>query len=204
MLGFLKQKSRAELAEMADMQLLAQYHSGNEEAIGILFQRHYNELFHLAWSVLIDKVYADEIISQVLEEYLKTPRRKRKMKYNITSNTRGFLRTTVIRRSIDYNRKKSNQVRKVSIDLEDSRQLPADATVANSSSPFDRLGEFEAGQLMERILDRLVGKERDIFDLHAQGYTHEEICTLLQITTPRNVSSALYNARKKAREVLFT
>lgn len=202
MLKFLKRRSRAELAEMDDMGLLAQYQSGSEEAIGLLFQRYYSELFHLAYAVLIDKVYADELISLVMEEYLKTPRWKRKKKYNITTNARGFLRTTVVRRCIDYNRKKSNQMRRVSLEAAGSPQVPAD-TLTPETVRADKLCEFETHQIMERILDRLVGKERDIFHLHAQGYSHEEICTLLRISTPKNVSSALYNARKKAKEVLL-
>ncbi len=199
----LKRQSRTALADRDDMELMSLYQSGNEEAIGTLFQRHYRELFHLAHAMLIDKVYADELISLVLEEYLNTPRRQRKKKYNIRSSARGFLRTTVSRRCIDHNRKKSNQVRTARVEEKELRHM-ATWAIAGASSFADKLCEFEAGEMMARILDRLAGKERDIFHLHAQGYSREEICSMLRMTTPGNVSSALYNARKKAKEVLLT
>lgn len=199
--GLLRAKRAAALDKMEDLQLIGLYHSGNQEAIATIFKRYYDELFHLGYSILIDKINIDEIISQVLEGYLSTPRKQRKVRYNITSNVRGFLRRTIVRRCIDFNRKKSNQIRKSQIEVAHPDVSPAARTWTEPEETYSELTGFEVDQLLEKILDRLGGKEREVFDLHVQGYSHEEICDLLNITTTRNVSSTLYNARQKAKTV---
>lgn len=188
--------------KMDDLQLIRLYHSGNQEAIAIIFKRYYEELFHLGFSILIDKIHIDEIISQVLETYLRTPRKERKHKYNITSNVRGFLRRTIVRRCIDFNRLKANQIRRSQLDtLPSGEKSNARIWQAQETENAELTG-FEVEQLLERILSQLEGKEKQVFDLHVQGYSHQEICELLNITTTRNVSSTLYNARQKAKSIL--
>lgn len=193
----LRAKRAAAMEKMDDLQLIGLYHAGNQEAIAVIFKRYYDELFHLGYSILIDKISIDEIISKVLEGYLNTPRKQRKVRYNITSNVRGFLRRTIVRRCIDFNRKKSNQIRKSQLEV----AHPDVQAWTEPEATYSELTGYEVDQLLEKILDRLGGKEREVFDLHVQGYSHEEICELLNITTTRNVSSTLYNARQKAKTV---
>lgn len=202
--GLLRAKRSAALDKMEDLQLIRLYHSGNQEAIATVFKRYYDELFHLGYSILIDKINIDEIISQILEGYLKTPRKQRKVRYNITSNVKGFLRRTIVRRCIDFNRKKSNQIRKSQIEVVHPDFYSQGPIWTEPEEDYSELTGFEVNQLLERILSQLAGKEREVFDLHVQGYSHQEICELLNITTTRNVSSTLYNARQKAKTVFST
>ncbi|MEZ4777616.1 MAG: sigma-70 family RNA polymerase sigma factor [Bacteroidia bacterium] len=197
----LRAKRAAAMEKMDDLQLIGLYHAGNQEAIAVIFKRYYDELFHLGYSILIDKISIDEIISKVLEGYLNTPRKQRKVRYNITSNVRGFLRRTIVRRCIDFNRKKSNQIRKSQLEVAHPDVYPDVQPWTEPEATYSELTGYEVDQLLEKILDRLGGKEREVFDLHVQGYSHEEICELLNITTTRNVSSTLYNARQKAKTV---
>ena len=199
-LGLFQKKHTQALNQATDLQLIRLYQTGNDNAIATVFKKHYDELFHLCYSVLIDKVFADEIISKTLEGYLNTPRRKRKEKYNITSNVKGFLRRTVVRKCIDFNRKKSNQVRKVSVSPGEGQQKIENPDWNTKSLAMTGMAAFEVEHLLDNILANLVGKEKAVFDLHLKGYSHEEICTMLNLTTTRNVSSTLYNARKKAKE----
>ena len=189
------------LPEMSDMELIQLYQAGNDEAIATIFKRYYDELIHLSYAILVDTIFADEIISQVLEGYLTTPRKKRKKKYGIVSTARGFLRKTIVRKCIDYNRKKINQIRKIPLETtHQSAIIPADLSF-EQNVPQERTTSFEERQLLDMILAQLVGNEREVFNLYLRGYSHQEICEMLQLSTTRNVSSTLYNARKKAQAI---
>ena len=167
---------------------LAACAAGDRKALRALYEREARWLMGVALRIVRDRPVAEEVLQ---DAFLQIWRSAATFDASRGSG-RGWIYTVVRHRALQEVRKNGHNATLAVEDIDnlaDHRQLADDAP------------DMDAGEL-ERCLERLEPQKREcIIQAFVEGYTHEEIGTLLEITAGTS-KSQLYHARKALRSVL--
>jgi RNA polymerase sigma-70 factor (ECF subfamily) len=157
------------------------YLSGNNEALGFLYQELFQSLVFVSIYQVKNNEIARDIVSDLFVSLLAIPIDERKEKWASIEVIKAYLSVAVKNRSIDYLRTHKNQLKIIS-------HLP--------------LADFESNELfINEILELLSPEDTRLFQLHLNGYKNEEIGQKLTLSE-KTVRNKLSLTRKKLA-VLF-
>jgi RNA polymerase sigma-70 factor (ECF subfamily) len=167
-----------------DASLLALLQSGNEQAMGLLFDRYSKVVYSVALRVLRDPASAEDVLQEIFMQIWRNPNSFIAAKGSLG----GWLAVVSRNRSIDSLRRKrpSESVEEIAL-----------------ASPYNLAEEAERNNMMERAraaIQQLPGEQRKTLEMaFFDGLTHSEIAEVTGDplgTVKTRIRSALLTLRK--------
>jgi RNA polymerase sigma-70 factor, ECF subfamily len=163
-----------ELAGLGDEDLMLRIHSGDAAAFEVVFDRHADAAFSLAYRMCGRRATADDIVQEAFLSLWRSGAR-----YDSTRGTvRSWVLGVVHHRAVDLFRKDTTRS---GHDVSDDEALERRA--APDSTTRDAGRRDEAAAIRTALRDIPDDQRRVIFLAYFGGYTHSEIAAMLQIPT---------------------
>jgi RNA polymerase sigma-70 factor (ECF subfamily) len=164
--------SGPELAGIADEDLMVRIHSGDAAAFELVFDRHSDAAFSLAYRMCGRRATAEDIVQEAFLSLWRSGARY--------DGTRGTVRSWVLgvvhHRAVDLFRKDSARTGR---DVSDDEALERRAAPEDTACDAGRLDEAAA---IRTALRDIPDDQRHVIILaYFGGYTHSEIAAMLQV-----------------------
>lgn len=179
----------------ADEPLMVRIQNGDEQALGLLFERYANVVLGIGLKILRDRQEAEELVQDVFfqiyrKSHLFDPRR---------GATRSWLLQTAYHRAFD--RREYLQVRR----FYDTRSVEELADVVRASSDVEYEAQIRQGEsIIRKAFEGLSEKQRQTLTLFFfEGYTLREISEHLQESLA-NIRHHYYRGLKHLKDSLNT
>ena len=176
--------------------LVEQAREGYEKAWRVLFERHRDVAYRVAWRLVGRQ---EDALDVVQDSFIRAFQGLRD--FAGASSFRTWLLRIVSRRAVDLRRSRR---RRVSLSLDGgskdaARDLPDDDAAAD---PTSRAEGADLAKRLARALDGLPAEQRQAFVLHADGgVKYADIAEVQQVAIG-TVMSRIYYARHRLREML--
>ncbi len=176
---------------MDEKDLIAKSQDGNEDAYGVLVERYKTKVFHMAYSLTLNREVADDLAQEVfIKAYYALPKFKGKAAFST------WLHQITVNHTRDYLRKASRM-----------REVPFEETKSEHSTYEDEIESRERDaefawrkKIVHETIAKLPEKYRIILSLRdIQGLPYEEISRVLNISLG-TVDSRLHRARKMLKK----
>ncbi len=170
--------------------LSAHYLNGNNEALGKLYEHYYQSLVMIAYKYTADAEKSRDVVGAVFEKLLHIQQPKREQ--IILHPQKGlypFLVTVVKNKCLDG-------IKTNKLHGEIKKHLVTLISFNSTNTAFNR---FES-EAIKQLLDNLPNREREMIELHLQGYKNEEIATQLNISY-NTVRNTLHNAKQRIKKL---
>lgn len=180
-----------------DADLVARARAGDIEAWRVLFERHREAAYRVAWRILS---HAEDALDAVQDAFVRAF--ENLGGFDGRSSFRTWLLRIVANRAIDVRR--ARRVRVVqSLDAGRAGESGTEVAVAaESGNPAAPVEEAELAERIRQAVASLPEGQRVVVELYSSGeMTYEEIAEVLGIPVG-TVMSRLFHARKKLRERL--
>lgn len=181
------------MTERDDKELMEAYYRGDNEALGELYKRHYSYLLFAARSKLSDPSYANDILHEVFQDFLrKTGSKRRPVSRNGRKgiqNVKAYFRAAIVYKCFD------NKVFTKQVLSEDMDTLE---WMLNNTRQVFSIEESEMSDLIHRVgeIAGLVGNQARVFYMYCNWYKPREIAIELGIDA-HNASATLHTAKAK-------
>lgn len=173
---------------MENTQLIKQLAEGDETAFRYLFDLYYDKLFHTAFYFLKSREVAEEAVSDVFYAIWK-----KRSTLPIVENMESYLFIAVKNQALHY-------LRRGSIPDFDSMDLYQIYLIQDTENPENTLLDKEYEQLIQKAVDSLPEKCKEVFRLFvAESLKHKEISALLDISI-KTVEAHISRAYKRIAE----
>jgi RNA polymerase sigma-70 factor (ECF subfamily) len=165
-------KHNAKLASLADEDLMGHVREGDAEAFEIIFDRHANVAFSLAYRMCGRRAMAEDIVQESFVSLWRSGTRY--------DRSRGSVRTWVLgvvhNRAIDLFRRDSVRSSKDVADDDAVERLPAADDTAREAQRRD-----EASQVRVALSDLPVDQRKVIELAYFGGFSHSQIAEMLSL-----------------------
>lgn len=151
---------------------------GDNDALGELYSELFEPLVFVSFYLVKDNDVARDIVGDLFVFLLSVQVKDRETRWFEINTVQAYLKVAVRNRSVDYVRKKQ---------LKLSKALEMDQKLISEDSPF-----------FAEILTHLKAEEKELFQLHLDGYNNEEIAQRKQLTE-KTVRNKLSLTRKRMR-----
>ena len=166
------------------------YLEGDNMALSSQYSRYRPSLLLIAYNYLRNTTAAQDVVHDVFERLLSSPKNERKHLFAaLTSNPGGFLHVVVRNKCLDEMKVLKNREKIVGL-IRHTFKLHEENTA------YDR---FEK-DYFNTMLSNLEPREKEIIELHLSGFGNDEISTKLNISY-NSVKNNIYEAKKKLRKV---
>ena len=185
---------RQHLAELADEAVVAEAHAGSGEAFALLMQRHNRRAFRVAWSLLHNRVEAEDVVQ---EAYLKAFTGLDSFAGEASFAT--WLTRIVVNEALMRRRRWEHRMDSAA----PAALLPLEMQFGSPpESPEAAAAREQLRQRLERAIAALPDEQRPVFVLRAvEGLSVEETALLLGLKEA-TVKTRLFRARRRLREAL--
>lgn len=174
-----------------DEELMEAVSSGEFEAFAELVRRYENMAVSIAYNLLNDSDYAEDVAQEAFLKILRNAE-----DYTPSATFKTYLGRVVSR--LCYDRTEKN--RPLSVDPIDSGGFPGDAS--SRDGPLDELLEDERQREIRNALEELPERQRTAIVLQTfEDFTYEEIADSME-TTRKAVERLLSRAREELAEGL--
>ena len=151
---------------------------GENDALGELYSEFFEPLVFVSFYLVKDNNVARDIVGDLFVFLLAVEVKDRKTKWLEVNSVKSYLSVAVRNKSIDYLRKTKLHVSKIDA---------LDAPITMEENPF-----FAESLMLLRE------EEKEVFQMHLDGYKNEEIAQKQQLTE-KTVRNKLSLTRKKMR-----
>jgi RNA polymerase sigma-70 factor, ECF subfamily len=177
-------------------QILARARKGDRVAWQLLFERHREIAYRVAWRVLGN---GEDALDAVQEGFIRAYRSL--ATFAGASSFKTWLVRIVYRQAIDIGRKASSR-RVLSIDQGEQTIAAALPDTRGDTDPAEPLARADLGRQLATAIEQLPVDQRQAFVLHADGeLTYAQIAEAQGVPIG-TVMSRIYYARRKLRELL--
>jgi RNA polymerase sigma-70 factor (ECF subfamily) len=180
----------------SDAVAVARAQAGDQDAFGLLVERHSIRLFQLVYRMTGNEQDAEDVVQ---ETFLRAYKQLNRFEARAGFGT--WLHRIAANCSLDFLRKRKRQGQQVDpIELEAEEPVPA--LSSNTPPPDDQVFHLEVQQKVEAVMDQLTPMERTAFVLrHFEGKSIEEIGTALG-AGPSATKQSIFRAVQKMRRAL--
>jgi RNA polymerase sigma-70 factor (ECF subfamily) len=180
----------------SDAVAVARAQAGDQDAFGLLVERHSIRLFQLVYRMTGNEQDAEDVVQETFLRAYKQLNR-----FESRAGFRTWLHRIAANCSLDLLRKRKRQVQQVdSVELE--AEEPVTALSSNTPSPDDQVFHLEVRQKVEAVMEHLTPMERAAFVLrHFEGKSIEDIGRVLG-TGPSATKQSIFRAVQKMRRAL--
>ena len=181
--GYIKMKN------LSDQELISILQKGNDQAIDILFRRHYSFVCQAVYRILKDRNTAEDIAQEVFFGLWK-----KRENLNITISVKAYLKRTAINKALNF-------IRDQKIKFDDKEeQLPH--LTSNQSTTQQHLEAEDLQKKIDEAIDSLPEKCRLVFTLSRfEEMSYKEIADHLDISI-KTVENQISKALKVLRSIL--
>lgn len=173
---------------MTDQELNNRLQKGDKNALKILFDRYYDDLFRYGMKLILNRETAEEIVQDIFISLWE------KHKERDISSFRHYLFKAVKNRSINYIKRNVPSFNQI----EDERIFNESYEV----TPHEQMANRELAELVENALGKLPKRCALVFSLSRNSdMSYKEIAEELDISV-RTVENQIGIALKKLREML--
>jgi len=176
------------MTNYTDQELITNLQKGNEQAMDILFHRHYSFICKSVYRILKDTNLAEDIAQEVFFGLWK-----KRESLNITTSVQAYLKRAAINKSLNF-------IRDQKVKLDDEEKMPV---LSNRESTTQQQLEAEDLQkLINTTIDSLPEKCRLVFTLSRfEEMSYKEIAKELDISI-KTVENQISKALKVLRAAL--
>lgn len=174
----------------SEYDLSCNYLNGNDDALGKLYVHYYHSLVMIAYKYTTDNEKSRDVVGAVFEKLLQLNAQKRQQ--IILHPQKGlypFLVTIIKNKCLDS--LKTNKLQ------EEIKKHLVTLLLPNSTNAAFIRFEVEA---IKQLLNNLPKREREMIELHLQGYKNEEIAVQLNISY-NTVRNTLHNAKQRIKKL---
>ncbi len=168
---------------MTEKELLNKVKAGNQPAFDLIFNKHYDQLVHVAFRLVSDLDVAEDMVQEVFIKFWE-----RRLSINIEKTVYGYLKQAVIFRSIDYLRKSKKLDERL-------QKYHASSLELNITTPESELLSKENLKVIYEKIEALPERSKLIFKLSRfEELSYKEIAQQLDIsvkTVEYHISRAL-------------
>ena len=169
------------MTNYTDQELINSLQNGNEQAMDVLFRRHYSFICRSVYRILKDNNLAEDIAQEVFFGLWK-----KRENLNISTSVQAYLKRAAINKSLNF-------IRDQKVKFDDEEKMPV---LTNKQATTQQ--ELEAEDLQKLInesIDKLPEKCRLVFTLSRfEEMTYQQIADELNIsikTVENQISKAL-------------
>jgi len=180
----------------SDAVAVAQAREGDQDAFGMLVERHSLRLFQLVYRMTGNEQDAEDVVQ---ETFLRAYKQLSRFESRAGFGT--WLHRIAANCSLDLLRKRKRQDEKVeAVELES--EDPLLPLSSQAPAPDDQVFHLEVRQKVEAVMEQLTAMERAAFVLrHFEGKSIEEIGSALG-TGPSATKQSIFRAVQKLRRAL--
>ena len=180
----------------SDAVAVARAQAGDQDAFGLLVERHSIRLFQLAYRMTGNEQDAEDVVQ---EAFLRAYKQLNRFEARAGFGT--WLHRIAANCSLDYLRKRKRQDQQVD-PVELTAEEPMSTISSNAPLPDDQVFHLEVQQKVEGVMEQLTPMERTAFVLrHFEGKSIEEIGRVLG-TGPSATKQSIFRAVQKMRRAL--
>lgn len=174
--------------EPTDNELLQKLLTDGEEAVGLIFRRHYATVCRAAYHIIPAQEIAEDLAQEVFYELWR-----KRDQLQIGTSLPAYLKRAAVNKALNYLRDQKSQ-------WEDDSALPS--LPAREPGPQSRIETKELQALIDRYVEQLPEKCRLVFVLSRFEYlSHGEIAERLDIST-KTVENQITKALRFLKEAL--
>lgn len=178
------------MTNKTDQELITSLQNGDEQAMDVLFRRHYSSICRAVYRILKDSNLAEDIAQEIFLGLWK-----KREKLNISTSVPAYLKRAAVNKSLNF-------IRDQKVKFDDEEKMP-DLT-NNQSTTQQQLEAEDLQKLINESIDLLPPKCRLVFTLSRfEEMSYQEIATKLDIsikTVENQISKALKFLRKALRQ----
>lgn len=164
------------------------YASGENTSISVLYVFYKKPLLLLAYKYLRNEKASEDIVADTFEKLLSLNEKERKQLVDsLKTNPMSYLSIIVKNKCLDYLKKEKNRYRL----LENFKRMIPIESLNDAYIKFTREG-------LAIMLDYLEPREREIIELHINGFTNDEIAQKLNLKY-NTVKNNIYEAKLKLK-----
>src|SRR5437667_675183 len=180
----------------SDAVAVARAQAGDQDAFGLLVERHSIRLFQLVYRMTGNEQDAEDVVQETLLRAYKQLHR-----FESRAGFGTWLHRIAANCSLDLLRKRKRQDQQVDpVELESEEPMPT--LPSHAPSPDDQVFHLEVQHRVEAVLEQLTPMERTAFVLrHFEGRSIEEIGRALG-TGPSATKQSIFRAVHKMRQAL--
>jgi RNA polymerase sigma-70 factor (ECF subfamily) len=180
----------------SDAAAVARAREGDQDAFGLLVERHSLRLFQLVYRMTGNEQDAEDVVQ---ETFLRAYKQLSRFESRAGFGT--WLHRIAANCSLDLLRKRKRQDKKVeTVELES--EDPFLALSSQAPAPDDQVFHLEVRQKVEAVMEQFTAMERAAFVLrHFEGKSIEEIGSALG-TGPSATKQSIFRAVQKLRRAL--
>ena len=161
--------------------------NGENAALEVIFITSYQELYMVAFYYLKDEDKAKDVVAEVFKKMLELPPQVRQQKLaDLPGKRLTFLKVITKNKCLD------------SLKQEKNRRQILSGTLALFTRSTTR-SDF-AEKDFKLLIDVLPLRQREVLEMHLDGYEHQEICDQLGISY-NTLRNTLSTAKKKVRSL---
>lgn len=177
-----------QISHLKQKELIQLYCEGNNDAFATLFKEWQTEFYFFVLKFVKNEAEAEDVLFDCVEKLIQLSLEKRKQKFIIDKiELKSYIFLVLKNRCLDFTKQKSNRLR-----ILDSIQSFFTRSERNHVE-----SKFEI-EYIEKSLEVLNNREKEILLKSMEGYTIEEISEEYQISK-KTVSNLLYESRKKIK-----
>jgi RNA polymerase sigma-70 factor (ECF subfamily) len=180
----------------SDAVAVAQAQAGDQDAFGLLVERHSIRLFQMVYRMTGNEQDAEDVVQ---ETFLRAYKQLNRFESRAGFGT--WLHRIAANCSLDFLRKRKRQDQHVDpVELE--AEEPMSTLSSHAPPPDDQVFHLEVQQKIEAVMEQLTPMERTAFVLrHFEGRSIEEIGRALG-TGPSATKQSIFRAVQKLRRSL--
>jgi RNA polymerase sigma factor (sigma-70 family) len=164
--------------------------NGNDEALGELYTLYYSSLIMVAYKYTQDTEKSKDIVGQVFEKLLSLTNAKRQTFFLHPEKGLYPLLLSIIKN------KALDEIKQNKLHQEIKKQIESTISFFSTNAIFVRFEE----EAIKQLIDYLSNREKEILQLHLQGFKNDEIATQLNISY-NTVRNTLHNAKQRVKKL---
>ena len=184
------------MMEDSDAVAVARAQAGDQDAFGMLVERHSIRLFQLVYRMTGNEQDAEDVVQ---ETFLRAYKQLNRFESRAGFST--WLHRIAANCSLDLLRKRKRQDQQADA-IEIESEEPISTLASHAPPPDDQVFHLEVQQKIEAVMEQLTPMERTAFVLrHFEGRSIEEIGRALG-TGPSATKQSIFRAVQKMRRAL--
>jgi RNA polymerase sigma-70 factor (ECF subfamily) len=176
--------------KLTEYNLALSYLDGNDEALGELYALYYSSLIMIAYRYNLNTEKSKDIVGQVFEKLLSLTKSKRQTFFLHPEKGMYPLLISIIKN------KALDEIKQNKLHQEIKKQMESTTSFFSINAIFVRFEE----EAIKQLIDYLSNREKEILQLHLQGFKNDEIATQLNISY-NTVRNTLHSAKQRIKKL---
>jgi RNA polymerase sigma factor (sigma-70 family) len=176
--------------KLTEYNLALSYLNGDDEALGELYALYYSSLIMIAYKYTQNTEKSKDIVGQVFEKLLGLTISKRQTFFLHPEKGLYPLLFSIIKN------KALDEIKQNKLQQEIKKYIESTTSYISTNTIFVRFEE----EAIKQLIDYLSNREKEILQLHLQGFKNDEIATQLSISY-NTVRNTLHSAKQRVKKL---